>query len=189
MEAEGREKPKPGKASVYCGTSSDQEKLEVVDKSDLTTTEQSYTTIQSTTTVHPPSEQVYLYQLVSATPDSPLASPGLSQLPDRTISVSSEPVPDPSPPEPKPKPCTIHQYYDAYQWKEFNPEDTIVGDATDTFIVYFRYASKSIGAKRTAWMLPKHPKLIKIMQDCLPDLDWRRGEDLLVLLDNYGSDV
>jgi hypothetical protein len=84
----------------------------------------------------------------------------------------------------KTKPRTIHEYYDqhSFQWREFNPEDTVVGDETDPFIVYFRYASKSIGARRTPWILPKQVKLIKIMQDCLPDFDWRTGEDLLVFL-------
>jgi hypothetical protein len=82
----------------------------------------------------------------------------------------------------KTKPRTVHEYYDqhSFQWREFNPEDTVVGDESDPFIVYFRYASKSIGSRRTPWILPKHVKLIKIMQDCLPDFDWRTGEDLLV---------
>ena len=80
------------------------------------------------------------------------------------------------------KPRTIHEWYDqhTFQWREFNPEDTVVGDGTDPFIVYMRYASKSIGARRTPWILPKNVQLIKIMQDCLPDFDWRTGEDLLV---------
>lgn len=101
---------------------------------------------------------------------------------------SCDPVPFPLMPVPKPfpvtktKPRTVHEYYDqhAFQWKEFNPEETAIGDGTDPFIVYFRYANKSIGARRTPWVLPKHVKLVKIMQDCLPDFDWRTGEDMLV---------
>jgi len=80
------------------------------------------------------------------------------------------------------KPRIVHEYFDQHlcQWKEFIPEDTVVGDGTDPFIVYFRYVNKSIGARRTVYLLPKHIKLIKIMQDCLPDLDWRAGEDIFV---------
>ena len=139
---------------------------------------------------YPPPHMLYLYHLGAfppmskagslppLPPDSP-PGPPLSTLPPAP--VNAVPVPAPIPVS-KTKPRTIHEYYDqhGFQWREFNPEDTVVGDESDPFIVYFRYASKSIGARRTAFLLPKHAKLIKIMQDCLPDFDWRTGEDLLV---------
>jgi len=140
----------------------------------------------------PPPENIYLYRIVAGpqnakalaqvqaanggTPPPPPATPGA---PTVTVTAAAASTSTPS----KKKPRTIHEYYDQhlFQWREFNPEDTIVGDASDPFIVYLRYASKSIGARRTPWILPKHIKLIKIMQDCLPDFDWRTGEDLLVV--------
>lgn len=130
----------------------------------------------------PPPQTLYMYQIV----------PGPSKGKENNIQPSDLPpgpplnsLPPPSgTPVSKTKPRTVHEYYDqlSFQWREFNPEDTVVGDETDPFIAYFRYASKSIGARRTPWILPKQVKLIKIMQDCLPDFDWRTGEDLLVLL-------
>lgn len=128
----------------------------------------------------PPPQTILMYQIV----------PGGPKGKDNNIPGDLPPGPPPNglpqpggTPASKTKPRTIHEYYDqhTFQWREFNPEDTVVGDETDPFIVYFRYASKSIGARRTPWLLPKHKKLVKIMQDCLPDFDWRTGEDLLVL--------
>jgi len=103
----------------------------------------------------------------------PLQYPGIPPIPGIMT-----PIPLPK----QTKPRIVHEYFDTLvmQWKEFNPEGNVVGDETDPFIVYFRYGNKSIGARRTPWILPKHIKLVKIMQDCLPDFDWRNGEDLLV---------
>jgi len=143
---------------------------------------------------YPPPNMFYHYQIVSLPPVSkanclplppPPPPPPLSESPPPPLPMPApgNPVPVPTPiPVSKTKPRTIHEYYDqhGFQWREFNPEDTVVGDESDPFIVYFRYASKSIGARRTAFLLPKHVKLIRIMQDCLPDFDWRAGEDLLV---------
>jgi hypothetical protein len=147
---------------------------------------------------YPPPSMLYLYQIV---PFAPMPGPpGLppnqppppaESPPGAPLSTLPGPAPAPAPtpaqvptaiPVSKTKPRTVHEYYDqhGFQWREFNPEDTVVGDESDPFIVYFRYASKSIGARRTAYLLPKHAKLIRIMQDCLPDFDWRTGEDLLV---------
>ena len=137
-----------------------------------------------------PPPNMLVYQMVPFPPRSkagnlppppPDTTPGppLPTMPPAPVNA----VPLPAPvPVSKTKPRTIHEYYDqhGFQWREFNPEDTVVGDESDPFIVYFRYASKSIGARRTAFLLPKHAKLIRIMQDCLPDFDWRAGEDLLV---------
>lgn len=129
----------------------------------------------------PPPQQLYLYQMMQGPPVN------------RRRSVPPSPL-SPFPPMPMPaakfipvsttKPRTVHEYYDqhAFQWKEFNPEDTVIGDGTDPFIIYLRYVNKSIGARRTPYVLPKHAKLVKIMQDCLPDFDWRTGEDMLVCL-------
>lgn len=127
----------------------------------------------------PPPQTLFMYQIVPGPPKGK----GNTQLPsDLGAPLNGLPQPA-SKPASKTKPRTVHEYYDqhSFQWREFNPEDTVVGDDSDPFIVYFRYASKSIGARRTPWILPKHAKLIKIMQDCLPDFDWRTGEDLLVL--------
>jgi len=143
---------------------------------------------------YPPPVQLSVYQLVPGPHASKKSTSSTVVSPDPTMSgpspLTAVPVPgptsaNPSPPsttKPKVKPRTIHEYYDqhGFQWREFNPEDTVVGDETDPFIVYFRYANKSIGARRTAFILPKHPQLIRIMQDCLPDYDWRTGEDMLV---------
>jgi hypothetical protein len=107
--------------------------------------------------------------------------------------LTAVPAPDPTgaslPPagtKPKTNPRTIHECYDqhSFQWREFDPNDTVVGDETDPFIVYFRHASKSIGSRKEAFILPKHPHLIRIMQDCLPDYDWRTGEDMFVFPHN-----
>jgi len=125
----------------------------------------------------PPPQTLFMYQIVPGPPKGKeTASPA-----DLGAPLNGLPQPA-SKPVSKTKPRTVHEYYDqhSFQWREFNPEDTVVGDDSDPFIVYFRYASKSIGARRTPWILPKHAKLIKIMQDCLPDFDWRTGEDLLV---------
>jgi hypothetical protein len=102
-----------------------------------------------------------------------------------TIAFSAHPRPanaNPPPVSTKPKPRSIYQYYDrtSLTWKEFNPADTVVGDETDPFIVYFRCDNKSIGSRRKSFILVKHPQLIRILQDCLADHDWRPGEDLLV---------
>lgn len=80
------------------------------------------------------------------------------------------------------KPKIVHQVYSKqeFKWQEFNPEDTVVGDETDPFIVYLRHETESIGSKRDALILPKHPLIVHILQDCLPDYDWRMGEDLMV---------
>jgi hypothetical protein len=128
----------------------------------------------------PPPNMLYLYQIVPV-PTKTRASSLPSSPPSPGPPLQGLPVPVQMPMS-KTKPRTVHEYYDqhSFQWREFNPEDTVIGDETDPFIVYFRYANKSIGARRTAWILPKHIKLIKIMQDCLPDFDWRTGEDLLV---------
>ena len=140
----------------------------------------------------PPPNMLYLYQMMSPMgpmgpprPIPPMLPPGelvpggpLSGLPG-VIPPTGTPVPPPK----TTKPRVVHEYFDtlAMQWREFNPEGYVVGDETDPFIVYFRYGNKSIGARRTPWILPKHIKLVKIMQDCLPDFDWRNGEDLLVI--------
>ena len=148
---------------------------------------------------YPPPNMLYLYQMVpahgqpkphglpppEAIPPGPPGPPG-PQGPQGPH-VATLPAPPPTTtPGSKTKPRTVHEYYDqhGFQWREFNPEDTVVGDESDPFIVYFRYQSKSIGARRTPWILAKHVKLIKIMQDCLPDFDWRTGEDLLVYHSN-----
>jgi len=155
----------------------------------------------------PPPHNLYLYRIVPASQDStavkqaqgPNASPSVEAIKQLNAAMaatalsSSQPGGSVNPPNSpststattqKTKPRVIHEYYDqnAFQWREFNPEDTVVGDITDPFIVYFRYVNKSIGARRTPWILPKHPKLIKIMQDCFPEFDWRTGEDLLVVI-------
>ena len=148
----------------------------------------------------PPPQNIYLYQMIPAGQTkvytteeiraqlaamreashsgNPAAAAALSQQPQ---GPTQQPPKDKA--KEKKKPRVIHEYYDQHQfvWREFNPEDTVVGDSSDPFIVYLRYASKSIGARRTPWILAKHAKLIKIMQDCLPDFDWRTGEDLLVI--------
>jgi hypothetical protein len=133
----------------------------------------------------PPPNMLTLYQIVPFGPKNkspPPPPPPPESPPGGPLSTLPVPATTGGVPATKTKPRTVHEYYDqhGFQWREFNPEDTIVGDASDPFIVYFRYASKSIGARRTAFLLPKHAKLIKIMQDCLPDFDWRTGEDLLV---------
>lgn len=143
---------------------------------------------------YPPPVQLSVYQILPG-PGAPAQTAGsptvVSADGPQGPPGSLGPVPPPGPTGPntpptstksKTWPRTIHEYYDqhAFQWREFNPEDTVVGDETDSFIVYFRYASKSIGSRRQAFILPKHPQLIRIMQDCLPDYDWRTGEDMLV---------
>jgi hypothetical protein len=130
----------------------------------------------------PPPNHVLLYQLVPGPSKSTPTSLHPSDIPPGPPLNGAVPPPTPTTAT-KTKPRTVHEYYDqhTFQWREFNPEDTVIGDESDPFIVYFRYANKSIGARRTPWILPKHTKLIKIMQDCLPDFDWRTGEDLLVL--------
>jgi hypothetical protein len=143
----------------------------------------------------PPPSNIYLYQIVPGGPTGvkagnepqtvqavPVALPGEGPRPPTHPAAPAGP-PQPAPAKSNEKPRVIHEYYDqhGFVWREFNPEDTVVGDSSDPFIVYFRYVSKSIGARRTAYILPKHSKLIKIMQDCLPDFDWRAGEDLLVV--------
>jgi len=143
---------------------------------------------------YPPPVQLSVYQILPGPQASKKSTSSTAVPPDPTTSgpssLTAVPVPGPTSANPTPlpstkpkvKPRTIHEYYDqhGFQWREFNPEDTVVGDETDPFIVYFRYANKSIGARRTAFILPKHPQLIRIMQDCLPDYDWRTGEDMLV---------
>jgi hypothetical protein len=128
----------------------------------------------------PPPNQLFMYQIVPGPAKSRPSSLHPSDIPPGQP-LNGAPPSTPST-GPKTKPRTVHEYYDqhSFQWREFNPEDTVIGDESDPFIVYFRYANKSIGARRTPWLLPKHIKLIKIMQDCLPDFDWRTGEDLLV---------
>ena len=130
----------------------------------------------------PPAKQPKPAGLPTPTPDGTPPGPGAVVSVSVSEMLGAQPQPAPTPTT-KTKPHTVHEYYDqhAFQWREFNPEDTVVGDASDPFIVYFRYSSKSIGARRTAWILPKHAGLIKAMQDCLPDFDWRTGEDMLVL--------
>jgi hypothetical protein len=131
----------------------------------------------------PPPQQFYLYQMVQATPPTtPSSKTRTKQGPEPAPLPPVPSTPTTSTPVTKTTPRTVHEYYDqlSFQWREFDPEETVVGDGNDPFIVYFRYVSKSIGARRTPWLLPKHAKLIKIMQDCLPDFDWRTGEDLLV---------
>jgi len=139
----------------------------------------------------PPPPTLYVYQMLPDRASGPplpvpdgLPPPGLSSVPP----LPGFP-PTPNAPVSESKPRIVHEYYDAiaFQWKEFNPEETVIGDETDPFIVYYRYTSKSIGARRTAWILPKHPKLTKILQDCNPDFDWRKGEDLLVSLSQSRS--
>ena len=134
----------------------------------------------------PPPQTLFMYQIVPG-PSKCKDNIQPSDLPPGPPLNSVPPPAAATPPVSKTKPRTVHEYYDqlTFQWREFNPEDTVVGDETDPFIVYLRYASKSIGARRTPWILPKQVKLIKIMQDCLPDFDWRTGEDLLVLLKKY----
>jgi hypothetical protein len=143
---------------------------------------------------YPPPVQLSVYQILPGpgAPAQPAGSPTVipqdgPQGPPGALGAVPPPGPTGANPPPattksKTWPRTIHEYYDqhAFQWREFNPEDTVVGDETDSFIVYFRYASKSIGSRRQALILPKHPQLIRIMQDCLPDYDWRTGEDMLV---------
>lgn len=147
---------------------------------------------------YPPPGLLYIYGFAGTGAMGPPPKPksnglpppppeGAPPAPGGSVTLSGSPMPGAQPPSTatpvtKTKPHTVHEYYDqhAFQWREFNPEDTVVGDASDPFIVYFRYASKSIGARRTAWILPKHAGLIKAMQDCLPDFDWRTGEDMLV---------
>ena len=125
----------------------------------------------------PPPQQLYLYQMLQGPPQRKRSLPSNDPQSPFPIMPVTNLVP-----APKTKPRTVHEYYDqhSFQWREFNPEDTVIGDETDPFIVYFRYANKSIGARRTPWLLPKHARLVKIMQDCLPDFDWRSGEDMLV---------
>ena len=173
-------------SDVSCSVSGEKFKEEPIEKSDDVPSHMPTPGLVQKAAAHPivlpnpPPPAFYLYQLSSHPPtNSPL------------VSLLPPPLPNSLPPSavqtylskpPTKRPREIHEYFDqpAFQWREFNPEDTVIGDQSDPFIVYFRYASKSIGARRTPWILPKHVKLVKIMQDCLPDFDWRTGEDILV---------